>query len=115
MAERSQLLRGVTDLLVLSALSSGRSYGYELVERLQQSTVADVNEATVYATLRRLEAAGFLSSRLVRSSGGPARRYYELTESGRAALATATREWRQFVGDVDAFVGTRPKKARSAS
>src|SRR5215470_7227652 len=51
MAERSQLLRGVTDLLVLSALSSGRSYGYELVERLQQSTVADVNEATVYATL----------------------------------------------------------------
>jgi PadR family transcriptional regulator PadR len=102
--DRSQWLRGVTDLLVLSALSRGRSYGYALVEQLGHAGFADLNEATVYGTLRRLEAAELLSSSLSRSTAGPARRYYELTSAGRRALRDSGREWQAFAARVDAQV-----------
>jgi PadR family transcriptional regulator PadR len=107
--EQAQLLRGVTDLLVLSALARGRSYGYELAERLRTSGFEDLNEATVYGTLRRLEGQGLLSSTLVSSTDGPARRYYELTTAGATERAASARTWRAFVTMVDPWLVSRSR------
>jgi len=112
--ERSQWLRGVTELLVLGALVGDRSYGYELVERLTAAGLDDLNEATVYSALRRLESAGLLASVVVAVTGGPARRYYELTPLGRRRHRDAVERWHDFVGTVESIVGRAVGEERSA-
>jgi PadR family transcriptional regulator, regulatory protein PadR len=87
--KQSQFLKGALDVAVLAAVQGGETYGYKAVRLLNEAGMESVAEASVYGTLRRLEAEGLLTSRLVASKEGPARRYYVTTESGLAALS----EW----------------------
>lgn len=89
-----QMLKGVLALLLLAILREGENYGYGIVTRLRESGFRDLSEGTVYPALTRLEAAGDLSSRLVKSASGPARKYYRTTDQGRAALARRRADWR---------------------
>ena len=88
-----QLLKGVLPMLVLLLLTEGESYGYELVTRLQAAGLTDIAAGTVYPVLARLEREGHVSSRLVASSSGPARKYYRPTADGAAELTAALRGW----------------------
>jgi PadR family transcriptional regulator, regulatory protein PadR len=94
---RSQMLKGVLDVAVLALLQRSESYGYAIVARLVEAGMDDVGEASVYATLLRLEQVGLLASRKVRSPEGPPRKYYRLTASGETALKRGTEEWRVLV------------------
>lgn len=94
--DTSQLLRGVLDVAVLAVLEEGDAYGYDIVRRLRESGVEDVGEASVYGTLRRLFDAGFLSAYVQPSDAGPNRKYYRLTEAGRAHLNDSSKTWRRF-------------------
>jgi PadR family transcriptional regulator, regulatory protein PadR len=91
--DRSQLIKGALDIAVLAVLAEEESYGYEILVKLAAHGLDDVGDASVYGTLRRLEAAGHLRSRLEPSENGPARRYYSLTTTGRAHLADAAAAW----------------------
>ena len=71
-----QLLKGVLPILVLTLLDQEESYGYELVTRLQGGGLHGIATGTVHPVLTRLEREGRLSSRLVPSAAGPARKYY---------------------------------------
>ncbi len=88
-----QLLKGILSLLLLQLLAEKESYGYEVVQRLHAIGLTDVLEGTVYPALSRLEREGRLSSRLVPSSSGPARKYYQPTAAGRLALVEGTTSW----------------------
>jgi PadR family transcriptional regulator PadR len=88
-----QLLKGVLSLLLLHLLAQRESYGYEVVQRLHSVGLSDVLEGTVYPALARLEREGRLTTRLVASSSGPARKYYRPTQAGYDALATGTASW----------------------
>lgn len=88
-----QLLKGVLPMLVLALLTERESYGYELVTRLQEVGLTDITAGTVYPVLTRLEREGQVSSRLVASPSGPARKYYRPTPDGAAALTGAVRGW----------------------
>jgi PadR family transcriptional regulator PadR len=88
-----QLLKGVLTLLLLQLLAEQESYGYEVVQRLHAAGLTDVLEGTVYPALTRLEREGRVSSRLVASTSGPARKYYRPTTAGRAALAEGIVNW----------------------
>ena len=90
-----QLLKGVLPMLVLLLLTESESYGYELVTRLQADGLTDIAAGTVYPVLARLEREGQVSSRLVASSSGPARKYYRPTANGAVELAAAVRGWDQ--------------------
>jgi PadR family transcriptional regulator len=92
-ADNSQLLKGVLDLAVLAVLASQDSYGYDVVRRLRESGLAEVGDASVYGTLRRLYDAGALNTYVVPSGEGPHRKYYGLNERGRRALTDSTRSW----------------------
>lgn len=97
-----QLLKGLLSFVLLHLLAERESYGYEVVGRLQREGI-DVLEGTVYPALARLEREGRLSSRLVASTGGPARKYYRPTVAGYTELARGTSSWRaltQTVGTV---------------
>jgi len=93
-------------LLLLHLLAERESYGYEVVQRLQVAGFTDVLEGTVYPALTRLEREGRVSSRLVSSSSGPARKYYRPTAAGYAALASGTETWARQTAIVDAVLSS---------
>ena len=88
-----QLLKGVLSLLLLHLLAERESYGYEVVQRLNDLGLTDVAAGTVYPALSRLEKERRLTARLVESDEGPARKYYRPTAAGLAALAASIEQW----------------------
>jgi PadR family transcriptional regulator PadR len=94
--DTTQLLKGVLDLAVLAVLRDEDGYGYDIVRRLREAGLSEVGDASVYGTLRRLFAAGALSSYVVPSEEGPHRKYYSLTPRGHDLVAGATGSWHDF-------------------
>lgn len=99
--DSTQLLKGVLDTAVLAVLRDGRTYGYDLVRRLREAGLEEVGDASVYGTLRRLFGGGFLTSEIVPSEEGPARKYYGLNASGTDMLQSSAKSWREFAGVMD--------------
>lgn len=98
--ERTQLLKGILDAVVLAALAVADGYGYDVVRRLRAAGLPDIADASVYGTLRRLFGQGLLTSYVVPSDEGPHRKYYGLTPTGRDALAAHRGEWTKFAAAV---------------
>lgn len=94
--ERTQLLKGVLDALVLAALAERDGYGYDVVRRLRSAGLEEVADASVYGTLRRLFAQGLLTSYVVPSDEGPHRKYYGLTTMGHKGLDAQRSDWLAF-------------------
>lgn len=99
--ETTQLVKGVLDLAVLAVVAREDGYGYDVVRRLRGAGLQDVGEASVYGTLRRLFAAGALTSYVVPSDEGPHRKYYGITREGRAILERQSKTWRGFAGTME--------------
>ncbi|MFE5793682.1 PadR family transcriptional regulator [Streptomyces sp. NPDC056503] len=93
---RSSWLKGVLDLLVLSCLTDGESYGYEIAKALDRSGLGEIKGGTLYPVLNRLEEAGLVEAEFRAAERGPGRRYYQLTEQGRAHLAAESGAWLTF-------------------
>ena len=94
--DRSQLLRGTLDAAVLAVVAEQDGYGYDVLRRLRAGGLADVGDASVYGTLRRLYRGGALTSYVMPSDEGPHRRYYGITERGREQLDEARETWAEF-------------------
>jgi PadR family transcriptional regulator len=75
--------------LVLAALGPAPLHGYGIIKAVEGMSDGRVRlrAGTLYAAVERLEAQGFVAFDGERSAGGPTRRYYRLTEEGRALLA----------------------------
>jgi PadR family transcriptional regulator PadR len=99
---------GLVALVLLAVLAASQEdlYGYEIAKRLQKANEGEAlfKEGTVYPVLRALSAAGLLTSRIVPSYSGPARRYYRITEEGRTMLRQYRDVWRQTRDFVDRFI-----------
>ncbi|KUL23696.1 MULTISPECIES: PadR family transcriptional regulator [Actinoplanes] len=105
--DTTQLLKGVLDLAVLAALRDGDGYGYDILRRLRAAGLQDVGDASVYGTLRRLFANGFLNTYVVPSDEGPHRKYYALNAAGRAELDRTGKTWRDFASTMDDLLQDR--------
>jgi len=93
-----ELRRGVIVLAVLSQLDEPQ-YGYSLIKRLADGGL-EIDQGTLYPLLRRLESQGLLSSDW-RIEGERPRRYYVLSEEGRALLPQLKEEWNGIVSMLD--------------
>jgi PadR family transcriptional regulator PadR len=102
--DQAQLLKGVLELAVLAVIARGETYGYEILSTLEDAGFDGLGDASVYGTLRRLEQAGHLESRLVASDSGPARKYYSVTSSGTEQLRAGTDSWAQINGAFERLV-----------
>lgn len=93
-----ELKRGSLELIVLHLLAPGEAYGYEIVSKLEAETngALEVTDGTLYPVLYRLERAGCVSVRWETPQRGVPRKYYRLTDTGRAELAALTLEWTTF-------------------
>ncbi|GGR44166.1 PadR family transcriptional regulator [Actinoplanes ianthinogenes] len=99
--DTTQLLKGVLDLAVLAVLRDEDGYGYDILRRLRAAGLQEVGDASVYGTLRRLYANGFLNTYVVPSDEGPHRKYYALNAAGRAELERNGKTWRAFASIMD--------------
>lgn len=97
-----QLKKGVLGLCVLALLSRGDSYAYEIASRMADAV--DMGEGTIYPLMRRMQSEGLVKTYLEESPSGPPRKYYSLTETGRARLADQIAEWRGFTEAVDTLI-----------
>ena len=96
----TQLRRGVVELAVLASIARGETYGYRIVEQLQQHEGLALTESTVYPVLTRLARDGALAVRTEPSPAGPIRRYYRLTEDGQRRLVRMAEGWRAVSGSL---------------
>ena len=94
----SQYKKGVVELCVLSLLEKGDCYGYEISETLSRHI--DIADGTVYPVLRKLKADGLLTTYLQEESGGPPRKYYQLTQLGRETYQADREEYLKFAREV---------------
>ena len=102
--DTTQLLKGVLDVAVLAAVQHDDGYGYDIVRRLRAAGLAEIGDASVYGTLRRLYSAGALTSYVVPSDEGPHRKYYGINAQGRTVLETQGKTWAGFAATMDGLL-----------
>ena len=95
----ADLLRGHTDTIVLGVLRGRDRYGFEIYKAIREATGGDyeIKEATLYAAYRRLVKDGLVEAYWGDESQGGRRKYYRITDAGRAVYRR----------NVDAWVVTR--------
>ena len=86
----AQLKRGLVEVSILTLLSRGDSYGYQLIKDIEP--ILSLSESTLYPVLRRLEAAQCLTVYSVEHNSR-LRKYYAITDAGRQRIAEFMREW----------------------
>jgi PadR family transcriptional regulator, regulatory protein PadR len=102
---RTELLRGVLDLCLLTVMEEGPAYGYEMTKRLRARGLSIVSEGSIYPLLARLEREGLVETHRAASNGGPPRKYYRPSPEGRRALSTGIAEWQAARDALDAALG----------
>lgn len=102
-----ELVKGSTSILILSLLEREDMYGYQLVQRLAliSGNVFELKEGTLYPMLHGLENEGNIEAYWVDSEAGRRRRYYRITEAGRALLGEKKKEWQIYSGAVNRVIG----------
>ena len=87
-----QMKRGLLDVCVLAAIQSEDSYGYQIIKDIRP--YVDVSESTLYPILRRLEEGRLLTVRSVEHNGR-LRKYYHITDAGKARIEDFKEDWRE--------------------
>ncbi len=96
--ERSDLLQGTLDVLILKTLSPGAMHGWGIAQRIQQLSqeVLEVNQGSLYPALHRLEQKGWIQAEWGSSENNRRARFYTMTRAGRRQLAEETESWQRF-------------------
>ncbi len=89
------LLRGHTDTIILKLLTDGDKYGYEITKLVHERSqnLYELKEATMYSSLKRLEADAHIVSYWGDETQGGRRKYYRITNSGRELYTANKQNW----------------------
>ena len=95
MTQRSSLLQGSLDLLILTALSTGELHGLGVSRRIEQMTGGTfaVQPGSLFPALHRLEESGWLAAEWEASENNRRAKYYRLTKAGKRQLGEAAEQW----------------------
>lgn len=103
---KSQIKRGTLEFCVLLMIARRERYGYEIISELEKHPSLTARESTVYPLLRRLLKEGYLSSSWRDSAQGlPPRKYYAMTDRGRAYLEAMSGEWDSLLEAIEEIRG----------
>ena len=102
--------------MVLGILLRGESYGYAILKQINELSGGELawTEGLLYPLLHRLERLGHIESSWHTPAGGRRRKYYRITDQGRAELAEQRRQWAAVVNtltNVWHSTGDRPRMA----
>jgi len=108
MTDKSDLLQGTLDVLILKTLSAGQMHGWGISQRIQQLSqdVLQVNQGSLYPALYRLENQGWIKAEWGTSENNRRAKFYELTRAGRKQLSEETVSWERFSAAVARVLAT---------
>jgi transcriptional regulator len=92
---KTELLQGTLDLLILKTLGAGSMHGYAIAQRIQQRSddVLVVEEGSLYPALYRMEGKSWIKAEWGKSENNRRAKYYSLTRTGRKQLEQDTALW----------------------
>lgn len=97
---KAQMRKGILEFCILSLINQKEMYVSDLMEELRNGQL-DVVEGTLYPLLTRLKNGEFLSYRWEESTSGPPRKYYQITEKGKAFLLELQNTWNELTHSVN--------------
>jgi len=102
------ILRGHTDAIILSILSEQDNYGYQINLEISRKSEVDfmLTEATLYTTFKRLESEELILS-YWKDGLYVKRKYYSITEKGKAYLVEMSQQWEKTKHVIDKFIGEK--------
>lgn len=104
MNTKSQMLKGLLEGCILEIISKGETYGYEITEKLNYIGFNDLNEGSVYPVLMRLEVKKFVTTVSKKSSVGPRRKYFYITDDGLSFLKDFKEDWEEISSVVSKII-----------
>jgi transcriptional regulator len=102
--EKSEVLQGTLDLMVLKTLfAMGPLHGFGIARRIEQVSdgILDLNEGTVYTALLRLQQQGWIASEWGTSENNRRARFYSITRQGLKQLKRETENWERVAGVIE--------------
>lgn len=106
--QRTDLLQGTLDLLILKTLRVGPLHGWGISKRIRRVSdeVLQVNQGSLYPALYRLEDQGWIAAEWGVSDEGRRAKFYHLTTAGRKRLGEETATWRTFARAIEQILAT---------
>src|SRR5213596_3542699 len=106
--QRSDLLQGTLDVLILKVVALGPTHGYAIARRLQQMSgaVLQVQQGSLYPALHRLEKRRWLKAEWAASETGREARFYSLTKLGRQQLEEQRASWDRLSAAISGILRT---------
>ncbi len=105
------LVAASTKPLILSVLSHGRSYGYQIIKNIERLSNGELawTDAMLYPVLHRMEKDGLIKSEWVIQENGRKRKYYFLTPQGKEERDESKRQWMNVTKALNVLWGMNPK------
>src|SRR5215467_10731733 len=94
-AQRTDLMQGTLELLILKTLSRQQMHGYGIAQSIHQAVddLLKVEDGSLYPALYRMEARGWITSEWGHSENNRRAKFYKLTKTGRRQLAAQSVNW----------------------
>ncbi len=101
-----EFIKGNIEVVILNSLYQNDRYGYEIAKEIKEKTenAYEIKQPTLYAYLKRLESGGLIASYWGEESSGGRRRYYKLTDEGKAQCETFLSEWKYHKNVMESLV-----------
>ena len=112
-AEKSEVLQGTLDLMILKTLHAlGPQHGFGIARRIEQISqdVLTLNEGTVYTSLLRLQQQGWIASAWGVSENNRKARFYSISKRGEKRLAVETENWERISGVIGRVLSLEGQK-----
>lgn len=100
----------VIEFLILTILEKEDSYGYEISQTVK--LIASIKESTLYPILKKLEAAHFVTT-YTKEYQGRKRKYYAITDLGRAQVTFLKGEWQSYTATIQGIIEGRLRHDKS--
>jgi transcriptional regulator len=106
--DKSDLLQGTLDLLVLKVLALGPLHGYGISQRIRQISkdALQVQQGSLYPALHRLEKRGWLTASWSESETGRPAKFYKLSAKGRKQLTQEEQNWQRLTDAITLILRT---------
>ena len=95
--------KGTLEFCILAIVKNKDCYASEIISTMKEKNLIVV-EGTLYPLLTRQKNAGLLSYRWEESNQGPPRKYYAITDKGKAYLAELEKSWNELVGSINSII-----------
>ncbi|QQK75293.1 PadR family transcriptional regulator [Salicibibacter cibarius] len=101
---QTQMLKGIMDGCLLAIIKDEECYGYEMASRLNRYGFINISEGTIYPSLLRMQKEDLVTSTRRKSTAGPQRKYYRLTQKGEEALEEFLMQWNELSKNVNSVI-----------